>query len=797
MAIPRLTRPGALAVGASTGLVALGAAALFTGATAASAAPKGDPASPTYTDVTVHDPSVVTDGDDVWVFGSHGASAHTTDLMNWTQHSIDLSQSSNNPLFDDVDAELAETFEWAQTSTLWAADVIELPDGTFAMYYNACKGDSPRSALGLATSDTVDGGYEDQGILLKSGMWDQESENPGEIYDATVHPNAVDPDAFYDGEGHMWMVYGSYSGGIFILKLDPETGVPLPDQGYGKHLVGGNHSRIEAPTIRYDETTGYYYLFLSFGGLDANGGYDVRVARSTSPDGPYLDAEGNDMAEVAGAEGTIFDDASIQSYGVKVMGGYEFPRELGDPGTGDGTGYVSPGHTSWYDDPDTGQSYMVFHSRFPGTGEMHEVRVHRMEMTEDGWPVVLPTRYAGESVTKITRADVVGDWQVVDLGKDITAEPALPTNVHLSKNGTLSGGLVGGWKLMGHDRAQLTTAEGTLEGVFARGWDEATQEWTTTFSVLTDNGASLWGRQVDTVDAADAVAAVIADLTLGDTSAVVADLDLPTTGTSGTTIAWVSSDPAIVTAEGDVTRPAAGSPDAVVTLTATVSNGDVVDTVEFEVTVTARALGGTVGTWSFEDTLADNAGALAEPTVTGNRADTTGGAVSYVADGVSGSALHLDGTAGVRLPDGLVHQGDTYSVSLWLRPEALTQFTSAFFAGSTASQWFSVMPRNWDSQTMLWTDMNGVRYNGLTGQSIPIGEWTHVAVTVDQGEVAVYLDGELVHQGADFPNVLTSPSAFFALGVNFWDAPFQGDIDELTVTTATLTAEEVAALAGA
>ncbi|WP_234985824.1 LamG-like jellyroll fold domain-containing protein [Demequina sp. NBRC 110051] len=797
MAIPRLTRPGALAVGASTGLVALGAAALLTGATTASAAPKNDPASPTYTDVTVHDPSVVTDGDDVWVFGSHGASAHTTDLMNWTQHSIDLSQSSANPLFDDVYAELAETFEWAQTSTLWAADVIELPDGTFAMYYNACKGDSPRSALGLATSDTVDGGYEDQGILLKSGMWDQESENPGEIYDATVHPNAVDPDAFYDAEGNMWMVYGSYSGGIFILELDPETGVPLPGQGYGKHLVGGNHSRIEAPTIRYDETTGYYYLFLSFGGLDANGGYDVRVARSTSPDGPYLDAEGNDMAEVAGAVGTIFDDASIQPYGVKVMGGYEFPRELGDPGTGEGTGYVSPGHTSWYDDPDTGQSSMVFHSRFPGTGEMHEVRVHRMEMTEDGWPVVLPTRYAGESVTKIKRADVVGDWQVVDLGKDITAQAALPESVRFDKNGRLSGALVGEWKLTGHDTAELTTAEGTLEGVFARGWDETTQEWTTTFSVLTDNGASLWGRQVDSLSAADAVAAVAGELTLGDTTAVVADLALPTTGTSGTTIAWTSSDPAVVSAAGEVTRPAAGQADAVVTLTATVTNGDVVETVDFEVTVKARALGGVVGTWSFEDTLADNAGALAEPTVTGNRANNTGGAVSYVADGASGSALHLDGTSGVRLPDGLV-QGDTYSVSMWLRPQTLTQFTSAFFAASASNQWLSIVPQGWDGNTMLWSNVAPEPfYDGQTGQLIPIGEWTHVAVTVDEGDVVFYLDGEVAHSGTGFLDALTSPSATFALGVNYWDTPFHGDIDELTVSSAALTPAEVAALAGA
>ncbi|WP_284327359.1 hypothetical protein [Demequina litorisediminis] len=44
----------------------------------------------------------MSDGDQIWAFGSHGASAYTADLVNWTQNSIDLSQSADNPLFEDV-----------------------------------------------------------------------------------------------------------------------------------------------------------------------------------------------------------------------------------------------------------------------------------------------------------------------------------------------------------------------------------------------------------------------------------------------------------------------------------------------------------------------------------------------------------------------------------------------------------------------------------------------------------------------------------------------------------------------
>ncbi|WP_062388405.1 LamG-like jellyroll fold domain-containing protein [Demequina iriomotensis] len=792
MALSRSTR---LSLGALAATAALTASAAAAPAWAGKPAPA--PTTPTFTDVTVHDPSIVTSGDAIWAFGSHGASAYTTDLMNWTQNSVDLSQDANNPLFDDVYSELAETFAWAQTSTLWAADVIQLADGKYYMYYNACKGDSPRSALGVAVSDDVDGPYEDLGIILKSGMWDEESENPGEIYDATVHPNTVDPDAFYDAEGNLWMVYGSYSGGIFILQLDPATGLPLPDQGYGTHLVGGNHARIEAPTVRFDEETGYYYLFLSYGGLDANGGYEVRVARSEHPDGPYVDANGHDMSTVKGAEGTLFDDDSIEPYGVKIMDGYTFTREVGDPGTGEGTGYVSPGHTSWYDDPATGDSYIVLHSRFPGTGEKHNVRVNRMYMNEGGWPVVAPFRYAGERDRRIKGNEVTGTWQIIDLGTEISAEPDLPVDVTFAANGRISGDLTGTWRLSGDSTATLRTSDGTYTGVFAPVWDDQRETWTVGLTVQDATGDSLWGRQVDVLKPKDAVAAVVADLDLGDTSAVTADLTLPTTGTSGTTLSWASSDEAHLSGTGDVTRPAAGEDDATVTLMATIVNGKVRTTVAFTVVVLARPAAVQIGGWSFDGDLADSTAHGGTAWTTGNRIDTTGGDAAFVEDGVSGQAVHLDGASGIQLPYGLV-QGDTYTVSMWLRPSALTQYTTAFFAAADGDHWVSLVPRGHDGvsqSTMLWS--GSAWYDAGTGAQIPVGEWTHVAFTVDGGDVSVYLDGEAAFTGTGFPNVLTSPDGRFAIGVNWWDTPFAGDVDEVAVWTSALTPEEIAALATA
>lgn len=452
-----------------------------------SAKDDGIPETPAFADVTVHDPSVLKAGDEYYVFGSHLASAKSADLMNWTQISDGV--RPGNPLIADALTELAETFEWAETGTLWAADVIQLEDGKFYMYYNACRGDSPRSALGVAVSDQAEGPYKDLGILLKSGMDMSEPLHDGSIYDATVHPNVVDPDVFFDKEGKLWMVYGSYSGGIYMLEMDAKTGMPLEGQGYGKKLLGGNHARIEAPYMLYSPETDYYYLFLSYGGLDSFGGYNIRVARSENPDGPFADAAGNEMSSVMGAPGTIFDDRSIEPFGVKLMGGFQW---LGEDGQEAG-GYVSPGHNSAYFDEESGRYYLIFHTRFPMQGEIHNVRVHQLFMNEDGWPLAAPQRYAGEKIGKYDKKDIAGAYMLVNHGKDITADPKTSVTVTLESGGGITGAATGTWELSGGNKAVMMLDGTEYKGVFVRQWDERAGRKTMSFTALSADGTAVWG----------------------------------------------------------------------------------------------------------------------------------------------------------------------------------------------------------------------------------------------------------------------------------------------------------------
>ena len=354
------------------------------------------------------------------------------------------------------------------------------------------KGDSPLSALGLAVSNSITGPYSNVGLLLKSGMAGLSPD--GTVYNNAVHPNVVDPSVFFDQAGKLWMVYGSYSGGIFILSLDPSTGQPVAGQAYGKKLIGGNNSTIEGPYILYSPESAYYYLFFTFGGLDANGGYNIRVGRSKNPDGPYLDSAGNDLTNVKGAPNTYFDNASIAPYGAKLMGNYQFLHVAGEPTT-TSRGYVSPGGTSATYDPATGKYLLVFHTRFVGRGEEHEVRVHQMFLNADGWLVVAPQRYAQETIAATDANQIPGDFKLINHGKDITATVKNSSIITLNADQSVTGASSGTWQLSGDHFANLTLGGVSYHGIFARLWDDDNQVWTLTFSAISTDRRFRVGKQ--------------------------------------------------------------------------------------------------------------------------------------------------------------------------------------------------------------------------------------------------------------------------------------------------------------
>jgi hypothetical protein len=91
-------------------------------------------------------------------------------------------------------------------------------------------------------------------------------------------------------------------------------------------------------------------------------------------------------------------------------------------------------------------------------------------------------------------------------------------------------------------------------------------------------------QMTDAQAVAAAKAALLTVYAEGDLPATVTQsLTLPLTGSSGCTVSWASSDPAVISPDGTVTRPLYG--DAQVTLTATITSHEASDTADFPVAV--------------------------------------------------------------------------------------------------------------------------------------------------------------------------------------------------------------------
>ncbi|HWI57850.1 MAG TPA: family 43 glycosylhydrolase, partial [Bacillota bacterium] len=107
---------------------------------------------------------------------------------------------------------------------------------------------------------------------------------------------AIDPSFLLDPcDGRLWLTYGTYFGFIRLVELDPKT---------GKRVEGNQPVNIaidcEATDLIYRD--GWYYLLGTHGTCcdGANSTYNIRVGRSQTVTGPYVDQAGIDMLRGGG-----------------------------------------------------------------------------------------------------------------------------------------------------------------------------------------------------------------------------------------------------------------------------------------------------------------------------------------------------------------------------------------------------------------------------------------------------------------------------------------------------------------
>jgi arabinan endo-1,5-alpha-L-arabinosidase len=293
----------------------------------------------------VHDPTIIREAGGYYLFSTRaGISVRCSDdLIRWR-------------LCGDVFGHLPQ---WAVEDVpglrgLWAPDISYF-NGRYHLYYSASTFGSNRSAIGLATNQTLDPSsprhsWTDHGKVIGS--------TPSDDW------NAIDPNVVLDEDGLPWLSFGSFWGGIKLRRLDPATGKLSPHDEKLYSLASRPRSAelpgaIEAPAII--RRNGYYYLFVSFDfccrGVKST--YHVRVGRSRRVTGPYVDRGGRPMTEGGGT--------------LVVEGGGR---------------WAGPGHCSVLQTRE-GEK-LVYHAYDAGWRGTPTLRISHIFWDDEGWPTLSP-----------------------------------------------------------------------------------------------------------------------------------------------------------------------------------------------------------------------------------------------------------------------------------------------------------------------------------------------------------------------------------------------------------------------
>ena len=107
-------------------------------------------------------------------------------------------------------------------TNIWAPYILQY-NGKYRLYYSVSAFAKQTSYIGLAESDSPEGPWELKGCVVKTKTGDK--------------MNAIDQSIVINPEtGEHWMHYGSYFGGLYCVKLNPETGLTMQEGDQG-HLI--------------------------------------------------------------------------------------------------------------------------------------------------------------------------------------------------------------------------------------------------------------------------------------------------------------------------------------------------------------------------------------------------------------------------------------------------------------------------------------------------------------------------------------------------------------------------------
>lgn len=201
--------------------------------------------------------------------------------------------------------------------------------------------------------------------------------------------------------------------------------------------------------------------------------------------------------------------------------------------------------------------------------------------------------------------------------------------------------------------------------------------------------------------------------------------------------------------------------------------------------------------FSFDDT---NLGTVVIPDTTAKTLTDAPDAAVTVADGYKGKAASFTGAGSNGIKLGNVITNAAYSIGFMMKANAIKQYTPALFinSGDASSESWLNAPVGWkeDKTAMIWSKGADAYGDIVSAASANLkeNEWQSIIISADgAGKASLYVDGAKTAAG-DVKNTVGEATNTY-LGVNYWDTPFNGLIDEVYIYNGTaLSDEEAAAL---
>lgn len=169
------------------------------------------------------------------------------------------------------------------------------------------------------------------------------------------------------------------------------------------------------------------------------------------------------------------------------------------------------------------------------------------------------------------------------------------------------------------------------------------------------------------------------------------------------------------------------------------------------------------------------------------------GQASFEPGKIGEKSLKFNGTQFLQLPYTLCHHNE-FTVTAWVKWDGGAAWQRIFDFGNGEDEYMFLTPSNGSSMRMVMK--NGADEQIMETATLPLSQWAHIAITVSDNEVCLYVDGQL-KSSASTSEMDIRPSMFKPvlnyIGKSQYKADplLNGSVDDFRIYNYPLSAEQI------